>query len=100
MADHGELIDTRTTAMNVAVASAHWTLARTEISADNIDQRFAKRRAPRLIANERGKNIAFLQKHSASGADRFLPATEINAACDQAAAIKTGELLLERARKQ
>src|SRR5260370_42532798 len=86
--------------MNVAVASAHRSLARPEISARNIDNRFTKRRTAGLIANQRRKDVAFLQKHSASDADRFLAFADVNPAGDLAAAIKTDQLFLERARKQ
>src|SRR5260370_15278980 len=86
--------------MNVAVASAHRSLARPEISARNIDNRFTKRGTSGLIANQRRKNVAFLQKHSASDADRFLAFADIDAAGDLAAPIKTDQFLLERARQQ
>jgi hypothetical protein len=42
MADHSELSIERATAVNIAVASAHGALTGTEISAGDIEQRFAK----------------------------------------------------------
>ena len=63
MTDHGELTFERFAAMNVAVASAHRTLPRAEISARNIDQRLAEGRASGLIANERRKDVALLCKN-------------------------------------
>ncbi len=72
MADHGELPRLGAAAMNIAVAAAHRSLARAKISARHIEERFAKRGAPGLIANERRKDIALLQKQTARRADRFL----------------------------
>ena len=62
MTDHCQLTVGRLSAMNISIAAAHWSLARSEISARNIDQRFAKRGAAGLIANQRREDIAFLQK--------------------------------------
>src|SRR5947209_2121223 len=102
MADHGELTFARTTTMNIAIASTHWSLHRTEISAHHIDERLTKGRASRLIPNQRCEKIALLsiQKHPARGADSFLSTAEINAADDHAAAIKTREFLLEHASRE
>jgi hypothetical protein len=86
--------------MNVAVASAHWALPRTEIGARHIDKRLAKCRPPRLIANQRREDVTILQKQSAGDADRFLAAADVDAARDQAAAIETDEFLFERSRQQ
>ena len=58
MADHGELALLRATAMDIAVAPAHRSLARTEISARDVEQRFAKSGASGLIANERREDVA------------------------------------------
>src|SRR5713226_3213798 len=100
MTDHGELTVARLATMNVAIAPAHWSLPRAKISTRNIDNRFAKRRTAGLIANQGRKDVAFLQKHSATDADRFLTFADVNAAGDLTAAIKTDQLFLERARKQ
>src|SRR5260370_29727043 len=100
MTDHRELTFARLSAMNVAVAPAHRALSRAKISARNIDDRLSKRGAPGLIANQRRKDIAFLQKQSASDADRFLAFTDVNPAGDLAAAIKADQFLLECAREQ
>src|ERR1700736_299617 len=86
--------------MNIAVAPAHWSLSRAKISARNIDNWPPKRGAPGLVANQRGKDVAFLQKHSAGDADRFLAFADVNSTGDLPAAIKTDQLLLERAREQ
>ena len=53
-----------------------------------------------MIANQWRKNVAFLQKHTASNADSFLTFADINSAGDVPAAIKADELLFERARQQ
>src|SRR4029077_8981707 len=100
MTDHRELAVARTAPMNVAVASTHWALPRTEIGARHIDKRLAKCRPPRLIANQRREDVPILQKQSAGNADRFLAAADVDAARDQAAAIKTDEFLFERSRQQ
>src|SRR5256886_918842 len=98
--NHGELIVAWSAAMNVAVASAHWPLSRAEISARDIDKRFAERRSSRLIANQRREDVALFQKQSAGHADRFLTPAHVDATRDQTAAIKTYELFFERAREQ
>src|SRR5207248_9757055 len=100
MTNHRQLALGRLSAMNIAVAPAHWSLSRAKISARNIDNRFAKRRAPGLIANQRRKNVAFFQKQSASDADRLLAFADVNPTGNLAAAIKTDELFLECAREQ
>src|SRR2546430_14467730 len=58
--NHGELIVPWSAAMNVAVASAHWTLSRAQISARDIEKRFAERRSPCLIANQWREDVALL----------------------------------------
>src|SRR6266705_3112293 len=58
--NHGELIVPWSAAMNVAVASAHWALSRAQISARDIDKRFAERRSPCLIANQWREDVALL----------------------------------------
>ena len=60
--DHRQLVLARPATMNVAVASAHRALARAEISAHHIDQRFAKSGTPRLVANQRRENVALFAK--------------------------------------
>ena len=69
--------------MNISVASAHRATARTEISSRHIDERFAKRGTSGLIADQRRKNIALLQKKPAGYTDRFLAFAEVNTASDQ-----------------
>ena len=59
MADHRQFVVARMPSMNIAVTPAHRTEARAEIRARDVDQRFAKRRSPGLIANQRRKNVAF-----------------------------------------
>src|SRR6476620_10965226 len=97
MTDHGELARTRATAVNVSVPSAHRAFPRAEIGARDIDERFAERGTPGLVANQWREDVAFLQKKSASHADCFLAFAQINAAGDQAAPIETGQFLLENA---
>src|SRR5204862_1308728 len=55
-----------------------------------------------LIANQRCEYVAFAfpQKHSASSADRFLTAAEVNAADDHSAAIHGSEFLLKNSREE
>src|SRR5205814_5213511 len=86
--------------MDVAVASAHWTLARPKISSCNIQQRFAERGSSCLVANQRGEDVAFLQKQTTRCADRLLAFADIDAAGDQAAPIETNEFFLQRTRQQ
>ena len=45
-------------------------------------------------------DVIFLQEQTAGYADRFLSFTDVDTARDQAAAIKTNELLFQRARHQ
>src|SRR4051812_48264450 len=99
MADHGQLVFKRAASMNVAVAAAHWSVNRPEISSNYIKQGFAKCRTSGLIANQRTENIALflLQKHSAGGADCFLAFAKIYPAHNHAAAVQACQLLLENA---
>src|SRR5450755_2354601 len=98
MADHRELPRLRATAMNIPIAPAHRTESRTKISARHVEQRFTESGTAGLIANERCKDIALLQKNSAGYAHRFLASADVNAAGNQTAPVKTRELLLENPR--
>ena len=98
--DHGELPGLGITAVNVAVAPAHRTLARAEIRARDVEERLAKCRPCRLIADEWRHHIALLQKQAARRAYRFLAAPDVNATGDHAAAVKTGQFVLENSRLQ
>src|SRR5205823_2844754 len=100
MTDHGQLAVARATTVNVAVASSHRSGSRTKIGARDIDQRFAKGRATGLVANEGREDVPFLQKNSASDADRLLAFANINATGDPATAIHTGEFLFEHSGQQ
>src|SRR5205823_9592999 len=100
MTDHGQLAVARATAVNVAVASSHRSGSRTKIGARDIDQRFAKGRATGLVTNEGREDVPFLQKNSASDADRLLAFANINATGDPATAIHTGEFLFEHSGQQ
>src|SRR5260370_41106759 len=75
--NHGELIVHWSATMNVAVTPAHWPLSRTKISARDIDKRFAERRSPRLVANQRRTDVDLLQKYTVRHADRFQTAANI-----------------------
>jgi len=100
MANHGELVVLWPAPMDVAVASAHWTLARTEISACNIQQRFAESGSSCLVSNQRREDVAFLQKQTTRYTDCFLAFANIDAASDQAAPIETNEFFLQCTRQQ
>src|SRR5436190_13394685 len=100
MADHRQLPSLRATAVNIAVTSAHRTLSRTKISPRHVNERFAKSGASCLVADKRREDITLLQKEATRNADRFLPFSEVNAACDHAASIKAGEFLFKDARQQ
>ena len=80
MTNHCQFIVARMPSVNVAVTPAHRTEARPEIRARDVDQRFAKRRSPGLVANQRRKNVALFQKQAARDADRFLALADVNAA--------------------
>ena len=60
--DHRQLIFAWPATMNVSVPSAHRPESRAEISARNINQRFAERGPPGLIANERREDIVLFQE--------------------------------------
>src|SRR3954454_12500017 len=97
MTDHGQLVIEGAAPVNVAVASPHWPRFRTKIGTRYVDERFAKRRAPSLIANQRCEHVAFalVQKYSAGRADCFLSATKINPANDHSPAIHGSQFVLE-----
>src|SRR6266850_2975064 len=98
MTDHRQLPGLGATTVDVPIAAAHRALARAEISARHVKERFAKGRAARLVADERRKDIALLQKQTARRAHRLLSAPDVNAAGDHAATIKTCQFLLENPR--
>src|SRR5262245_21574691 len=100
MADHGQLPGLGAATVDISIATAHRSLARAEIGARHVQEWLAKRRAPLLIADERRKDIALLQKQTARRAHRLLSAPDVNAACDQAAAIETSQLFFENPRLQ
>src|SRR5256886_9521244 len=100
MTDHCQLAVARATAVNVAVASSHWSGSRTKIGACDIDRRFAKAGATGLVANEGREDVPFLQKNSASDADRLLAFADVDAAGDPTAAIHAGEFFFERSGQQ
>src|SRR6266853_237761 len=100
MTDHGELILLWAAPMNIAIASAHWALARAKICARDVDQWFAECGSSCLVTNQWREDVAFLQKQTASHADRFLAFPDVNSTSDQTAAIETDELFFKRARQQ
>src|SRR4029453_9775572 len=100
MADHGKLILLWPTPMDVAVATAHGAKPRAQISARDVQQRFAECGSSCLVADQRRKDIALFQKKAARHAHRFLPFPDVDAAGDQAAAIETNEFFLQRSRQE
>src|SRR5262245_12836523 len=51
MTDHCQFVVAGVPSMDIAVASAHWTEARAEVGARNVDQRFPECRSPGLVSN-------------------------------------------------
>src|SRR4029453_4170755 len=100
MTDHGELILLWAAPLNVPDTPPHWAQARAKIRARNVDQRFAECGSPCLVANQWREDVVFLQKQTASHADRFLAFPYVNSTSYQTAAIKTNELFFKRARQQ
>src|SRR5262249_9380475 len=86
--NHGQLIILWPAPMDVAVAPTHWALARAEISARNIQKRFAECRSSSLVANQWREDIVFCQKQTARHANRLLTFAAVHAASDQAASIE------------
>ena len=86
--------------MDIAVATAHRAEGRAEVGADAVENRFAKGQPARLIADERGENVAFAQRHADRDAQRLLAATEKDAAVDFARAIEAGEFVIQHTGKQ
>src|SRR4030095_17104074 len=100
MTNHCELVVLWPAPMDVAIASAHWALPRAQISACDVQQRFAECRSSCLVANQWRKDIALFHKQTARHADRFLTFANVNATGDQAAPIETNEFFLQRACQQ
>src|SRR3954470_3182365 len=86
--------------MNIAVPAAHRALDRAKVSAKDVDHRLAKSGAAGLVANQWRENVAFVQKHPASGANCFLAAAHINPAANATSAIEAGQFVFENARLQ
>ena len=100
MADHGHEAFARTATMDIAVAPAHRPELRTGIGARAIEDGLTEREPAGLVADERGKDVAFAQCHAGGGAEGFLALAEKNAASDFAAAIEGGDLLLGDTREE
>ena len=97
MADHGQLPLPRFTTVNVAIATPHRSGASPNIRACDIDQRFAEGGASSLVADQRGKDVALLQRNTAGYADGLLAYADINATRNATPAIHAGEFFLKRA---
>ena len=98
MTDHGQLAIARAAAVNIAVASSHRPCPGSKVRPCDVDERLAKGRAARLIANEGREDIAFLQKHAAGDADCFLAFADVDATGDPTTAIHASEFFFERSR--
>jgi hypothetical protein len=100
VADHRQITFLWPTAMNVAVAPAHRAERRAEISANGVNDGFAKSQSAGGIADEWRKHISFIEVNADGGAQGFLTATEENAAVDFAGAVKRGEFVIQQPRPQ
>src|SRR5439155_22565547 len=99
MADHGQVAFAGPATMDVTVAPAHRTLDGSKISARGIEDRFPESKPASLIANERGKDIAFAESDSYRDAEGLLAASDENPAVDFACAVKGGEFFVENTAK-
>ena len=100
MADHRQIAFARPAAMDIAVAPAHRAERGAEVVAHGVNDGFAKSQAAGAVADERGKNIGFFERHADGGAQGFLAAAEKNAAVDFAGAVKRGEFVIQQPRPQ
>ena len=94
MADHRQITFLRTTAVDIAIAPAHRAERRAEISADGVNDGFAKRKATSGVADERREHIGFIEVDADGRAQGFLTATEKNAAVDFAGAVERGKFVV------
>jgi hypothetical protein len=86
--------------MHVAVPPAHRAKRGTEISADGVNDRFAKRHPASGIANEWREDVSFVEVNADGRAQGFLTPPEKNAAVDFTGAIKRGEFVVQQPRPQ
>src|ERR1700722_3957756 len=86
--------------MDVAIAPAHGAERRPHISADGIENGFAKSEPSGGIADKRRKDVAFLEGNTEGGTEGFLAASEENATVDFTGAIKRGKFIVEHTRQQ
>src|SRR5688500_12756966 len=100
MTDHRQITFTRTPAMDIAVAAAHWSERRTKISANCVQQRLPKSQAACLIANQRSENIPFFQRKPHRNTERLLALASINAAVNLPGAVEAGQLVFQNSRQQ
>ena len=100
MADHRVVALARAAAVDIALAPAHRPEARAQIGAGASSSVSPKAKRPGLIADERGEDVPFAQRHPDGDAQRFLAFAQKDAAGDLPAAIKAGEFFFDDTRQQ
>ena len=98
--EHRQITFARPAAVDIAIAAAHGAERRAEVGARRVRHRFAKREPAGGIADQRGKDIGFLERQANGHAQGFLPAAEEDAAVDFPGPIKRGELVIQQPRAQ
>ena len=93
MANHGVVAFLGTAAVDVAIASTHGTLGRSEIGPQGIEYGVTKGEAAGLVADERGEDILLLQENRRCGAEGFLPLAEKHPALDHPSTIEASQLV-------
>ena len=98
MTDHRQHTFLRSAAVNVAIAPFHGPESRAQIRPCAINERLAKSCAPRLIADERSKDIfSWNECCSERGTDGFLSLAEIHATDDFPCLVEARKLIFQQA---
>src|SRR5258708_1202215 len=95
MADHWQQTFLWAASMHVAVAPAHRPECGTEVSADGIQNIFAKREAPGSIADQWRKDVSFAQRLADGDTQRLLAFTQENSCGYLGCPVKVGHFFIQ-----
>ena len=98
--DHREHAFLRAASMDVAVPSSHRTRARTDVGPGVIEDGLPEGEARPLVPDEWGEDIATSERKSCRDAERFLSATQKNAAGDLAGTVQARDALFGGPREE
>jgi hypothetical protein len=86
--------------MYVSVSAKSRSGPGSKICSKHIDDRLAKRQAPRLVANERAEQVARFEERSYRGTYGFLSLSQINASCNFSRAPQIAQFFFDCPREE